>query len=443
MSAGKFQALPHSEETERAVLAAILLHPGFMPMVASKLTVADFYLDRHQAIFAAMAHLSESSQPIDLRTLQARLELQNTFELVGGLAYLTGLDLMLPDLSSTMEYVGVVKERSVRRQLMKISANATDACLSGGLEGSTILGEVMADLQRLAADAGRREPRQIHLAAADMAKRLREQAEQSSPFQGFFTGLRSVDSLIVGLERKNLSLWIADPGAGKTAWSLQVAEEVNLAGGRIFYASLEMSEEALSRRLACRALRIPIWAIARGELSIYQLGEIDRFVRELADRDFMVDDATKETASICARIRGEAAKGCPPDLVVVDYLQLAEAPSGSGSRGDADWKLNGINAAMLRAAAVEVNAHVLVLGQANEKGKLLGGGGWQEADLMVRIERPWVKTRDPAASPEERNAVNLVVLKNRLNGPGDVGLEFDGGSQTFREPAAGNDQLEF
>jgi replicative DNA helicase len=441
MSAANFQALPHSEESERAVLACILLSPSIMPAVAARLVAEDFYLDKHQAIFEAMSWLSSTSQPVDLRMLQARLEQKNSFELVGGLVYLTGLDLFLPDLGRVMHYVGVVKDRSVVRRLIKISSDATAACL-GGVESTEIIAGMVAEVTKVSHSAGRRQPRQIYLPAIEMAQELRQQSRARSPFQGFFTGLPVLDGLIVGLERKTLSLWIADPGAGKTAWSLQVAEEVNRAGYRVFYGSLEMSERALVRRMACRALGIPIRAIARGDLSDGQLDQIDDFADGLSARNFVVDDATRATTEFATKVRAAAAQGEAPDLLVFDYVQIADPPETSRKGGE-DWKANGRNCEILRAVAVEVDAHILVLGQANEKGLLRGGGGWHEADLMVRIERPWTKTRDESASPEERAAVVFATLKNRLGGIGDVAAEFNGEKQSFREPEMpGGDQLE-
>lgn len=424
-------ALPHSEESERAVLAGILLNQGYLPLVAAKLEVEDFYLEKHQAIYAAMLALAATSRSIDLRTIQAQLELKSQFQLVGGLPYLTGLDLFLPDLDRTMDYVGVVKERSVRRRLIEITTQVTKSCFDGA-EAPQLLSEAMASLTQLVGQADRKEPRQIYLPAIEMAHELRQRAGNASPFQGFFTGLPTLDGQIVGLERKTLSLWIAKPGHGKTAWTLQVAEAVNQAGGRVFYGSFEMSERTLVRRLASRALRIPIGVIARGELTEWQIGEIERICHNLNKRDFIVDDASLSTAEFCSKARARAAMGYPIDLLVYDYLQLGAAPKTGGEEG---WQENGAKCKMLRELAAELDAHVLVVGQANKEGSVHGGGGWAESDLLVYIERPWLLSRDQMAPPEDRAAVTMGVQKCRLGPPGDVGLAFDGASQTFTEAA--------
>src|ERR1700730_7244859 len=102
--------LPHNDEAERAVLGAILLDSTVLEEIP--LTTADFYLERHQAIFEACRELVADGAPVDIRTLQAKLEHRGEFERIGGLAYLAGLDLDLPDIRRVGAYAGIVRERA-------------------------------------------------------------------------------------------------------------------------------------------------------------------------------------------------------------------------------------------------------------------------------------------------------------------------------------------
>ena len=127
------RTLPHSDESERAVLAAVLLEPALLPLISARLTVDDFYLERHRHVYQAMLDLQEGGVEIDLRTLQARLEERVQLEAAGGLAYLATLDVDLPDLSRVDAYAEIVKERSVRRRLVETSSEIIRDCLEGGL----------------------------------------------------------------------------------------------------------------------------------------------------------------------------------------------------------------------------------------------------------------------------------------------------------------------
>ena len=67
------KTLPHSEESERAVLGGVLLDPSILPTISGRLRAEDFYHERHQILYQAMLDLREELTDIDLRTVQAKL----------------------------------------------------------------------------------------------------------------------------------------------------------------------------------------------------------------------------------------------------------------------------------------------------------------------------------------------------------------------------------
>lgn len=137
-------ALPHNEESERAVLAAILLQPAELDNVARILRPDDFYSERHQVLYRAFLDLAKKGTEIDLRTIQATLEQKGQLELVGGLSYLTGLDLDLPDIGRVNTYAEIVKERSIRRRLIQTAGDVIRDSQDGGRPAP----EVLETLQR-------------------------------------------------------------------------------------------------------------------------------------------------------------------------------------------------------------------------------------------------------------------------------------------------------
>lgn len=124
-------SLPHSEETERAVLGAVLVDPTLIENVAS-LAVEDFFGERHKFIFSAMLTIHAKGAAVDMRTVQAELEKRDQLEKLGGVAYLASLDLELPDVGRLDTYVDVVRECSTRRRLIAACGDITRNCLDGG-----------------------------------------------------------------------------------------------------------------------------------------------------------------------------------------------------------------------------------------------------------------------------------------------------------------------
>ena len=122
-------ALPNSEECERAVLGAVLLDSSLLNELT--LTVGDFYSERHQIIYHAYCELAADGQPADIRTVQAKLEGRGELDRAGGLAYLAGLDLDLPDIGRVRDYARIVKDRSLRRELIQMAEGLIRECSDG------------------------------------------------------------------------------------------------------------------------------------------------------------------------------------------------------------------------------------------------------------------------------------------------------------------------
>lgn len=105
-----------SPETERAVLAAVMLRPTVLEDVG--LVADDFREPRHRVLWRAMRAVARRGEPIDVRTLQAELEQGGELESVGGVAYLAALDLDLPDLGPVATYGRIARELAAKRRLI-------------------------------------------------------------------------------------------------------------------------------------------------------------------------------------------------------------------------------------------------------------------------------------------------------------------------------------
>ncbi|HEX9734461.1 MAG TPA: DnaB-like helicase N-terminal domain-containing protein [Thermoanaerobaculia bacterium] len=122
MDAKSLDAEPHSRESERAVLAAVLVSPGELPAVSARLTAEDFFIEPHRVLFKAMIELQAASSEIGQRTLQAKLEHDRLLDDVGGTAYLGGLTIEPTDVARLRTHVELIKERAVRRRLIRTCA---------------------------------------------------------------------------------------------------------------------------------------------------------------------------------------------------------------------------------------------------------------------------------------------------------------------------------
>src|SRR5258708_32596939 len=71
-----------------------------------------------------MMELAESNKPIDFVTLTEQLGQHREIEAVGGVAYITSLTDGLPRVRNIEQYVNIVKDKALLRNLIHAAGNA-------------------------------------------------------------------------------------------------------------------------------------------------------------------------------------------------------------------------------------------------------------------------------------------------------------------------------
>lgn len=430
------KSLPHSEESERAVLGGVMLDPAALPTISGRLRPEDFYLERHQLLYQAMLDLQEELVAIDLRTLQAKLQQQGKLDASGGLAYLTGLDLDLPDIGRIDNYVEIVKERSVRRRLIQASGQIIRDCLDGGLEAEAALGRAEQAILGLGEEAVQRG----FALLGDVFHTTLEEIEErpGSMLTGLPTGFMDLDRITQGLNRGNLVIIAGRPGMGKTSFALNVAQHISIRERRtVGIFSLEMSQQELALRILCSEADISFGRLRAGRVSQKEWTKIMQTVRGIGDAPLYIDDSPNpsllEVASKSRRLKAEKGLG----LLVLDYLQLMQA---GGKYENRNLEIAAISRG-LKQLAKELDLPVVALSQLSRQPERRGsdhrpqladlresGSIEQDADMVAFIYR------DEMYNPTEENKglAELIIAKHRNGETGTVELVFLGETTSFR-----------
>ena len=93
---------------------------------------------------------------------------------------------------------------------------------------------------------------------------LIEEFESRSKEKLVMTGLRQLDNLLWGVRPGELTFVGARPSVGKSAFLLQIAEEVAKQGKKVMYLSLEMSELTMWTRVLLRHVPLSQESLRRG-----------------------------------------------------------------------------------------------------------------------------------------------------------------------------------
>jgi replicative DNA helicase len=436
------KSLPQSEESERAVLAAVMLDQRLLPAVAGRVKAEDFYHERHRLIFQAMLDLQEQQVAIDLRTLQARLEQAARLEAAGGLSYIATLEIDLPDLGRFEQYVEIVKERSVRRQLIEVCRGITRDCLDGGVEAQAALGKAEQAVLALGEQALKRG----FVPFAKVVEETLEMLEDrpGTALVGLPTGFVDLDRMTHGLNRGNLIILAGRPGMGKTSFALNVAQHVAIRQGKtVGVFSLEMGQQELALRILCSEADVQFSRLRAGHLSQQQWTKVIQTMRSIQRAPLYIDDSASptilEVASKARRLKAEKQL----ELLIVDYLQLMQA---GGRYENRTLEVAAITRS-LKQLAKELDLPVVALSQLSRAPERRGaehrpqlsdlresGSIEQDADLVAFVFREELYNDDPAV----KGLAELIVAKHRNGETGTIPLVFLGETTRFlsRDPHA-------
>jgi replicative DNA helicase len=430
------RALPHSEESERAVLAAVLLSPHVLPTVTGRLVTEDFYLERHQLIYTSMLELQEHGSEIDLRTLQGQLELKNAFEAVGGMAYLASLDLDLPDLGRVESYVELVKERSIRRQLVQTGQQLVVDCFEAGQNA----GEILAQAERAVLNLGQQAMQRGFTVLSELFDdTIASLEERADGMLGLRTGFYDWDRITQGLVAGNLIIVAGRPGMGKSSFAVNVAQHVAIRERRaVGIFSLEMGDQELAARILSSEANLPFSLLRAGQLSPQQWSSLYDRAREVREAPLFIDDSPNPTlAEISSKSRRLKAEH-DMALLIIDYMQLMQAGGRFESR---QLEIAAISRG-LKQLAKELAIPVVALSQLSRQTERRAGDHRpqladlresgsieQDADMVCFVYRDELYNRD---DPEVKGLAELIVAKHRNGQTGTVNLVFMGETTSFK-----------
>jgi len=207
--------MPQSPDAERAVLASILINNHAFYRVIGVIDTEDFFKDAHRTIFATMRRMAEHSQAIEPLTLREELAKYAQLDQAGGLAYISSLLDVVPDVANVERYARIVKEKSTLRQLIVMGNSVMRAALDAPSEPSEVLNIAEKTLYEIAegvTDKG-------FVAIDKVTKKNLADIEQikraGRAVTGIPTGYDRFNEMTSGFQPQDLVIIAARPSMGK------------------------------------------------------------------------------------------------------------------------------------------------------------------------------------------------------------------------------------
>ena len=444
------RSMPASLDAERSILGAILLDNEVYPQAAEALRSDDFSLDSHRRIYGRMVELNETGRPIDIITLTEELGRRKEVESVGGVAYISSLTEGLPRRENIEHYVKIVKDKALLRGLIHAANGAIAHALEQSDTAEEIIDAAESAIFRISESRIGRGFLGIKEIVKDSFGSLDALYERGQRITGLETHYHDLDGMTSGLQKSDLIIIAARPSMGKTAFALNIAENVAVNDGKVVgIFSLEMSREALLMRLLCSQAKIDSHKLRTGFLGREDFQKLGTALTALAESSIFIDDSPGITLhEVRAKARRLQQSQKRVDLIIVDYLQLMSASSGAGSRRfeNRTQEVSAISRG-LKALAKEMAVPVVALSQLSRAPESRGGDHRpqlsdlresgsieQDADVVAFIFREEVYAPD---DPDLDGRAELIIAKQR-NGPtGMVKLAFLKHSTRFESLAPG------
>ncbi|HPR63104.1 MAG TPA: replicative DNA helicase [Thermoanaerobaculia bacterium] len=417
--------VPRHVEAEKSLLAVVLLDEQTLNQVASFLRPEDFYLQEHQHIFGIMLELSQENKPIDLVTLKDELSRKGVLEKAGGVAYISGLVDMVPDVGNILTYADIVKEKATLRSLIHSSGEIIRMCLTGRQNARSILDSAEKSVFDIAEGSLNRGFVSLRDVVADNLKMLEDMERGKGHVTGLPTGFIKLDDYTSGFQPGDLVIVAGRPGMGKTSFCLNVAQNMAITYGySVGFFSLEMSKEQLGYRLMCAEAEVDLQKMRAGFLSKEDYRHLAAATDKLSRARIFIDDTAGvdiiEVRSKARRLQKEHGL----DAIMIDYLQLMRSHAKFENRNLelADISRN------LKALSKELRIPVVALSQLSRQPERRGkdsrpqladlresGALEQDADLVIFLYREeYYKKED---TPEDKKGLAEVIIAKQRNGP--------------------------
>ena len=411
--------MPHSVEAEQAVLGSMLIDARCVPEVIDQLRSDDFYVRQNREIYDTIYSMFNYSLTIDPVTVLEHMKQNGVYDENTSRGYLLQLMDTTPTAANVVEYIGILKDKTLLRRVAEAAGDLTALIQQGTETGQDILEAAEQRIYAIRQGRAARGLIPISNVLIDVYDRLTELAASESAIPGLSTGLTDLDRAISGLNKSDLILLAARPGMGKTSMALNILLEAGKKSGKnVAFFSLEMSREQLALRLISSECFVDNKKLVTGKLTEEDWEKVAVAADSLTrSRIFTDDDSSVSGADIRAKCRRMDNLG----LVIIDYLQLMQSAGGRTYSGENRQQVVSDISRALKIMAKELDVPVLCLSQlsrANEsrsdKRPMLSdlresGAIEQDADIVMFLYREGYYDKD---TPNP-NLAECIIAKNR------------------------------
>jgi replicative DNA helicase len=426
--------LPHNFLGEKMILSCLLINSEAIELTLRTLSIEAFYFKNHQEIYKALIFMYKNKLPIDILTLTTFLQENGLLQKVGGVKVLLELIYQIPNLVYLEEYIRLVKDKFLRRALIKLGYQTINSGYITNISLENILNGLENELFTLTNEIKTQKVCNSAQLLNTIFSELKEKFLNPT-LPGLASGFYDLDFLTQGFQKSDLIIIAGRPSMGKTALSLNITLNV-IKSSRlpVLFFSLEMSKEQIMYRLLAIETNINQTKLKSGKLYQNDWIKLNKIIKIISKLPLFIDDTPNlSIRDIRLKIKTIILEQTQVGLIIIDYLQLMQ--NSNLKNGNRVQELSQITRS-LKNIAREFNIPIIALSQLsrNVENRLdqkpilsdlrESGSIEQDADLVLMLFRTKYNNLNYKNNPVS-NIIELIIAKQR-NGPiGTVKLKFN------------------
>ncbi len=425
--------LPAAIDSEKALLGALLLngHEVF-PSIKSVLKAEHFFSHQHREIYKALLVIDSNNDPFDPITVSDVLARQKKLNRAGGQEYIIELATGAVLNVNVEHLANIIFERAMLRSIIDVSRQTIADSYSEDVYDSRFVLE-KAD-QRLREIAENRPSEGGLLPMQELLDKtftkLNEIKDNKGNITGITTGFKGLNEITSGWQSEDLVILAARPSMGKTALALSFLEHAARDKKSVLLFSMEMPSISITMRMISAMSKVELKKIREAKLDPQEWESVGKAIVELKRFGIFIDDSGGLTVTqLRDRVRRYARIHGEPDLILVDYLGLMQAPEHASNRVNEisyisgglkqiarDYKCPVIALSQLSRAVEQRNSKKPVLADLRDSGSIE-----QDADLILFIYRDEYYLREQS---KRKGIADIIIAKHRNGELGEVPLSF-------------------
>jgi len=413
-----------SVELEQAFLGCIITDSSYIDSVKQYITDKEFfYSSFNQKVWTAIDRLYSKNKEIDMITICEEVGgkvdgYSSSYEIAGFLDKVVSA-------SSCVEYAKRLHSYYLRRVLYHQMTDISKGLGDASLETSNLLEEAHTTIGNII----KLQPSKtfdIHSLLEDTKDSIYNSTTQIQ------TGIGTLDSVITGMTRGEITIIAGRPGNAKTTVSANIARNLVHQGLKVAMFNREMPNTEMMKKFIAMESKSLQYRNLRNNIDIDrdELSEVSDVISDVySDKLFMFDDV-RDIENTFREI-----KAISPDVVIDDHIGLIEHPAND--RRDLRLKIGDVSRSYKWLAKAQ-DMSVILVSQMNRNmehrtdriprlSDLAESGNLeQDAEIVVFSHYPWVSRYGDDGNSD--CFLELIVAKNRYGSTNSCEVGYHGNS---------------